>query len=184
MNNVAAKIYVICAVITILLFLITRRVYIRVIKSDVTVVSIGFILFKLELTKKQNSKQEKPVDTDTKSEIPLEFNEVFSLLAMLMRYFKKCTITIRRLTVPYKTKEDNIYSPIGFRAALSALLVYIDSSVEKLIVTDNAFILSSDTKPQFDITLGILLFDLIVLAIRLIIKGLKIERLEKADVGN
>jgi hypothetical protein len=63
-------------------------------------------------------------------------------------------------------------------------LAYIESNVEKLIILNNAFILSSDGNTQFDVDIGIMLFDLIILILRLITKVLKIGRLEKANVGN
>ena len=81
-------------------------------------------------------------------------------------------------------KSTGIYKFFGFRAVISVALAYIESNVEKLIISDNAFILSSDGNTQFDVDLGIVLLDLIILILRLVIKVLKIGRLEKANVGN
>ena len=69
-------------------------------------------------------------------------------------------------------------------ATISAVIAYIDSYVEKLIILDNAFISDSDEDITFDIDLGINLFDLIILTMRLMIEGIKIARLEKENVGN
>ena len=57
MDDVAAKIYVILSVATIILFIFTRRVNIRIRKNNDTVFSIGFILFKIEFTKTENKKE-------------------------------------------------------------------------------------------------------------------------------
>lgn len=184
MDDVAAKIYVILSVATIILFIFTRRVNIRIRKNNDTVFSIGFILFKIEFTKTENKKEDIPPTVSDESEISANLGETFSLLATLLHYFRKCIITIRYLAIPANISHSNIYKLFGFKAMISAAFVYIESKVEKLIISDNVFILDPDEKLEFDIDLGISLFDLIVLTIRLIIKGIKIERLEKANVGN
>ena len=185
MDNVAAKIYVVLSVAAIILFILTRRVHIRIRKNNNTVFSIGFILFKIELTKYiENKKEDSPPTVSDESEISSSFDEIFSLLATLLHYFQKCTITIRYLAIPTSASHKNMYKLFGFKAMISMIFVYIESKVEKLIVSDNVFILDPDGKFEFDIDLGILLLDLIILIIRLIIKGIKIGRLEKANVGN
>ncbi len=185
MDNVAAKIYVILSAATLILFILTRRVHIRVIKMENTVFSIGFSLFKFEFTikKKIELEETSPIDS-AEGEMAIDFGELFSLIKSLLHYFGKCTVTIRLLAIPISKSSIGIYGFFGFRAVTSMALAYIESNVEKLIISDNVFILSSDGNTQFDVDLGILLFDLIILIEQLIIKVLKIERLKKANVGN
>ncbi len=185
MDNVAAKIYVILSVAAVILFVLTRRVHIRIRKDEITVFSIGFSLFKIEFTKDTAKPREtKPPEESAEGEISVDFGEIFSLLKALLRYFQKCTVTIRYLAIPIRESNMSMYKFFGFKAIESMAFAYIESNVEKLILSNNAFILSSDGKLKFDIDLGIILFDLVTLTVRLIIKGLKIGRLEKADVGN
>lgn len=185
MDNVAARIYVILSAATLILFILTRRVHIRVIKKENTVFSIGFSLFKIEFTKNKKSLSEKAsLQESAEGETPVDFGEIFSLIKSLLRYFRKCTVTVRHLAVPISESSPGIYKFFGFRAVISVALAYIESNVEKLIISDNAFILSSDGNTQFDVDLGIVLLDLIILILRLVIKVLKIGRLEKANVGN
>lgn len=185
MDNVAAKIYVILSVATLILFILTRKIHFRVIKSEDTVFSIGFSLFKIEFIKKKNTQEEKPPPIgNAQSEMSVDFGEIFSLIKALLHYFGKCTVTIRRLAMPISFVNVGIYKLFGFKAAISMAIAYIESNVEKLIISDNAFILSSDENTEFDVDLGIMLFDLIILITRLIIKVIKIGRLEKINVGN
>jgi hypothetical protein len=149
------------------------------------VFSIGFSLFKIELTKKNNTQTEKisPNENAT-SEISVDLGEIFSLIKALLHYFGKCTVTVRRLAIPFSAVNAGTYKFFGFKAAISMVIAYIESNVEKLILSDNAFILSSDGNTEFDVDIGIMLFDLIILITRLIIKVIKIGRLEKINVGN
>ena len=185
MDNVAARIYVILSAATLILFILTRRVHIRVIKKENTIFSVGFLLFKIEFTKSKKAHTEKAAPAESaEGETPVDFGEIFSLIKSLLHYFGKCTVTVRCLSVPFSESSPGIYKFFGFRAMISMALAYIESNVEKLIIVDNAFILSSDGNTQFDVDIGIMLFDLIILILRLITKVLKIGRLEKANVGN
>lgn len=185
MDKVAAKIYIMLSVATVILFILTRRVHIRIRKSETTVFSIGFSLFKIEFTKNaEKSLEAKPLEENSESEVYVDFGDILSLLTTLLHYFQKCTVTIRRLAIPVLKNNNGMYRFFVFKAIESMSFAYIESNVEKLIISDNAFILSSDEKFKFDIDLGIILFDLIILTLRLIIKGLKIGWLEKSNVGN
>ena len=186
MNVASADIYIVLSVTTIILFMLTRKTSIRVIKREkLFILSIGFSLFKIELSKKENDiREEKLPDDDTTSGASADFGEVLSLLSLLLHYFQKCSVTVRYFAIPTNIGYDNIYRRFGFCALISAAIAYIESNVEKLIICDNAFILSSDEKIEFDIDLKITLLNLLVLIIKLIIKGTMIERLEKANVGN
>ena len=186
MNSIVADIYVVLSVTTIILFILTRKTSIRVInRNQDFIFSIGFSLFKIELLKKENDIGEvKLPNADNESGISTDFEEIFSLLSLLFHYFQKCSITIRYFAIPTNAAHGSIYMRFGFLALISTVIAYIESNVEKLIIYDNAFILSSDGKTEFDIDLKITLFNLLVLIIRLILKCIKIERLEKANVGN
>ena len=184
MVNVVADIYVILSVTTIILFILTRTTVIRVVKQNEIIISLEFSLIKLEFIKDDNDQKVKPPDVNSESEISPDFGEIFSLLTLLLRYLQKSTITVRHFTLPYKICSGNMFSHFGFKALMSAAIAYIESNVEKLIIHDNAFTLSSDNRTKFDIDLKIMLFDLIVLIFKLIFKGIKIGRSKKADVGN
>jgi hypothetical protein len=184
MNNVVADIYIVLSVATIILFILTRKTSLRIKKLDKTTFSLGFSLFKIEVCYSGKPFDDaKLQDTMGDGEISASLNEIFSLLTLLLRYFKKCSIEIRHLALPLSI-GGGFYSYFGFRALISAIIAYIESNVEKLTIRDNAFILSSDQQLKFDIDLKITLFNLVVLITRLIINVIKIERLEKANVGN
>ena len=185
MNNVVAIIYIVLAVITIILFILTRFINIRIIKEDNVRIFISTTFFELILTK-QN--QEKLFDIDTEysveSEINPNFQEILSLLSTIAKYFKKAKITVRKCALTSKLSNSNIYYYCGLWAVISAVIVYIDSQVEKLDIKDNAFTLSSDKKTQLDISFSIMLLDLFILVIRLILGIIKMEKMEKVNVGN
>lgn len=184
MNDAAAHIYIALSVTLIILFILTRKINFRIIKNDDIIISIGFTILKIELTNfEKNGLDTKSDQTNSESEGSPQLSEIFSLFTLIFRFFKKCTVTINNITIPTKNEHQNIYMHFTFKAITSLIIAYIDSNVEKLILPNNAFTLSSDGQLEFDIDLKIILFDLIALVIRLIIEGIKIERLEKANVG-
>ena len=184
MNDVVAHIYIALSVTLIILFILTRKISFRIIKNDDIAISIGFTILKIELTNiTKNSLDTKSVPNSGDSEFSPELREIFSLITLIFRFFKKCTVKINQITIPIQNEQKNMYVHFAFKAITSALIAYIDSNVEKLILPDNTFTLSSDGQLEFDFDLKIMLFDLIILIIRLIIEGIKIERSEKANVG-
>ena len=182
MDIVVAKIYIILSVTTIILFILTRKVHFRIKKDEHLIFSIGFMLFKLEFTKNQGSFEEK---TEIESGIPPDIDEVFSLISILLSYTKKCTITLHKLSIPLdQPTYTNPMLYFGLRAVVSSFIAYIDSRVEKLTIADNAFILDPDRNFIIDIDIGIGLFNLIILAARLIAKGIKMGKAEDTYVRN
>lgn len=182
MDIVVAKIYIILSVTTILLFILTRKVHFRIKKDEHLIFSIGFMLFKLEFIKNQGSFEEK---TEIESGIPPEIDEVFSLISILLSYTKKCTITLHKLSISLdQPTYTNPMLYFGLRAVVSSFIAYIDSRVEKLTIADNAFILDPDKNFIIDIDIGIGLFNLIILAARLIAKGIKMGKAEDTYVRN
>lgn len=182
MDSVVAKIYIILSVTTILLFILTRKVHFRIKKGKHLIFSVGFILFKLEFIKNQGSFEEK---TEIESGIPPDIDEVFSLISILLSYAKKCTITLHKLSISLdQPTYTNLMLYFGLRAVVSSFIAYIDSMVEKLTIADNAFILDPDRNFLIDIDIGIGLFNLIILAARLIAKGIKMGKAEDTYVRN
>lgn len=182
MDIVVAKIYIILSVTTILLFILTRKVHFRIKKDEHLIFSIGFMLFKLEFIKNQGSFEEK---TEIESGIPPDIDEVFSLISILISYTKKCTITLHKLSISLdQPTYTNPMLYFGLRAVVSSFIAYIDSRVEKLTIADNAFILDPDRNFIIDIDIGIGLFNLIILAARLIAKGIKMGKAEDTYVRN
>lgn len=177
MNDVVTNIYVTLSVTLIILFILTRKINFRIIKNDDITISIGFTILKVELTNFTNNNLDtKSTQNSGESEISPEIREIFSLFSLIFRFFKKCTVKINRITIPIQNEHKNMYWHFTFKAITSVIIAYIDSNVEKLILSNNAFTLSSDGQPKFDIDIKIILFDLIVLVIRLIIVGIKIGR--------
>lgn len=181
MDNVVAKIYIILSVTTIFLFLLTRKVRLEIIKNENFVFSIAFVLFKLEFTKGQD----KSDASETENGIPPDTREVFSLISTILSHTKHCAVTIKSLVLPIKI--PNHESPLfffGVHALKSAIFAYIDSLVEKLSIRENAFILDPDKVFEIDLIIKIGLFNLIILAVRLIAKGIKIGKMEDTYVRN
>lgn len=185
MDIVVAKIYIILSVTTILLFILTRKVHFRIKKDEHLIFSIGFMLFELELIKNQGSFEEKAEKTEIESGIPPDIDEVFSLISILLSYTKKCTITLHKLSISLdQPTYTNLMLYFALRAVVSSFIAYIDSRVEKLTIADNAFILDPDRNFIIDIDIGIGLFNLIILAARLIAKGIKMGKAEDTYVRN
>ena len=183
MDNVVAKIYIILSVTTIFLFLLTHKVQLEIIKNENFVFSIAFVFFKLEFTKEQE--QEESDASETENGIPPDTREVFSLISTILSHTKHCTVKIKSLILPIKI--PNHESPMfffGVHALKSAIFAYIDSLVEILSIRENAFILDPDKVFEIDLIIEIRLFNLIILAVRLIAKGIKIGKMEDTYVRN
>ncbi len=176
--------YVIFAVITIILFILTRLVNIRIIKCDTITICIGFTIFEFRYTKKNNNSHTVIQKDSVESEINPRISDIISLLSTLIKYFQKCKITIRKVVIHKKENFNTISSYFRFWAAISTIIAYIDSQVEKLDIRDNAFILSSDNLLEFDFDFSIMLLDAIFLVFRLFYRIIRIGKMEETNVGN
>ncbi len=182
-DKTVANIYVILSVTTIILFLLTRKIHIRIKKFDNFVFSIEYILFGLEITKSEQGAKNDNDDLEEGGN-NTSTNELFSLLSPPLKYSSKSIITLKRLNIPWQTPNSDIFSAITFTSILSSAIAYVESKVEKLIIVNNAFTLDPDRGFLLDLDVGISLFNLLILAIQVILKGTKLGKMENADVGN
>ena len=182
--EVLAVIYIILAVITIFLFILTRPMNLRIAKADAVRVNVEFTLVAMEFTKSADSENKKNEDT-AESESGIDIGAILSLFAKVFGYLKRCGIRIHRLVIPKKDGFSSFWTYFRYMRLISVIFAYIDSKVESLIIEDNAFILSSDTeKVEFDVTFKTVPLDLIILAVRLIFEIIKLRKMEKNNVRN
>ena len=185
MDIVVAQIYIILSVTTIFIFLLTRKVNFRITKNEDLIFSIEFMFFKLEFTKKQGSFEVETKEKEIESGISPNMNEIFSLISTLLSYVKKCDVTLRKLVLPIQHPTYAIPVMLfGIHSFVSSFFAYIDSRVEKLTIIENAFILDPDSEFFIDIDIGMELFNLIILAARLIAKVIKMGKTEDTYVRN
>ena len=184
MSNDAAVAYTILAGITIILFILTRWVNIRIIRCDTTTISMEFIILKFSYTKNKNNTKtlSSPEKTDDSS---ISVNDAIYLLSTLYRYLKKCKITIRKLVLPKKEKANSFNYFFAFYTFASIIVAYIDSQVEKLDIKNNALVFNEPQKMiEFDLSFSIILIDAIFLVFRLLHYIIKAEKRNKANVRN
>ena len=181
----AAVIYIILAVITIFLFVLTRPVNLRIAKGDCTIIGIEFTLFAIQFTKTNTDTEENKSEDTAKGETPMNAGAIFSLFAKVFDHIGKCGIRIHKLIIPKKKDFSSFWTYFRYMRWVSILFAYIDSRVENLIIDDNAFILSPDKeKVELDVTFRMVLFDLFTLGRRLIFEMIKLGKIGKRDVGN
>ena len=102
MDSVVAKIYIILSDTTILLFILTRKVHFRIKKGKHLIISVGFILIKLEFIKNPLIAEFLGFSLeDTYTETELETSIINNLQKFLMELRKRICFCGKATTYSY-----------------------------------------------------------------------------------
>lgn len=151
------------------LFILTRTVWVRVIKEERFRIELHLPLLALFLVneEKDNKKQKKSKETDK-----LSARAYIRAIAGALARVKKCEVIIKRVVLPCKIEEFNGFSlvkPFGYQGLIYSLIAYLETKTQRLTLEDNAIISSPDIRnTQFYVTVKLSLFNLIfgLLALR------------------
>ena len=100
----------------------------------------------------------------------------------VLRHAKKFEITLHSITLPSPTIRDpsNLTQVIQHKIYISALIAYIESKVQRLIIEDDAFILSSDKDSfHFDISIKCRLYQLFPAITNICLELIKEKKVNK-----
>lgn len=146
-------------IIFLLFFVLTRRIFVRIMREENTNIEIHLPLLALCLTIKKKSKRDK------KETEKLSVRAYIRIIAGTLKRVRKCEVLVEKIALPCKIdsfSQSTLLKPFGQQGLLYAAIAYIKSKAHKLILCDNAIISSPDiTEAQYRITLKLRLFELI-----------------------
>ena len=143
-------------------FILTRRVWVRVIKDGILRIEIHLPLLALYL---YDSKRKSKSKKSKKESDQLSARAYIRVIAGTLRRVKDCDVHIKRIILPLKSDKFNAMSlvaPFGYQGLIYTVITYLKSKAKKLTLSDNAIISSSDvTDAQFYVTFKLRLFELV-----------------------
>lgn len=156
-----AGILIFLILIFTLLFVATRKVWVRVIKGEFLTIEFHLPIFALVLTKEGESRQKK--QGKKKKELSaLTYVRVF---AKTLKRFEKCELVIKKIAPPEKPSNfgySTLVKPYGYQSLIYSLIAYLDTKVQKITLCENAVTYIPDN-PIFlcDITVKAKLFEIL-----------------------
>lgn len=155
-----AGIFIFMFVFVLILFIVSRIVWINVVKNDEFRLELHLPIIAIHLTKSKNTKTSK-----RKKEKKWFTTRYKSIAKPLSNLITKSEIIIKRIEFPKKHGEisnTTFTRPIRYGSAFFALCAYLKAKAEKLTVYDDQIILSSDSSAlQFNFTVKLRLYQLI-----------------------
>ncbi len=151
------------------LFILTRTVWVRVIKEERLRIEFHLPLLALLLiSEEKNNKKKK----DSKETDKLSVRAYIRAVAGTLARVKKCEVVIKRVVLPCKIEKFSGFSlvkPFGYQGLIYSIIAYLKTKAQRLTLEDNAIISSPDIRnTQFYVTVKLSLFNLIfgLLALR------------------
>lgn len=154
-----AEVQIILILLFLLFFILTRRVWVRVIKKELLRIEIHLPLLALILIGKKDK------DKKSKESEKLSARAYIRVIAGTLAKVKDCELNVREVTLPCKTNSFDgftLVKPFGYQGLIYAVVAYLQTKAKKLTLSDNAIISSPDvTAIQYYVTVKIRLFQLI-----------------------
>lgn len=154
------------ALITIFLFffIVTRTIWIRIIKDEKFRLEIHLPILALHLSKRKNK--------SNKSKSGKADSSYIGIISDILGDAKKYTVVIDRIAIPIKRSSFNSMSlvmPYGYQGLVYAAVAYLKRKTKRLILKKDAVISSASIKEfQINVTVKLRLYNLIVAVISFI----------------
>lgn len=147
----------------ILFFVLTRRVFVKIIKKDDLIIEIHLpILALILIQRSQNGDKSK---NKAKKEEKLSIISYIRLITGIVARIKDAEIVVKSISIPIKSEEfdkSTIIRPLKQHALLCGFIAYLRTKTKNIFIEDNAFILSPDISAlQCNITVKLRLYSLI-----------------------
>ena len=140
-------------------FILTRVVWVRIIKREVLKIEIHLPLLAIHLIfpKKEKSKKNQAERISAR---------VYSkIVAATLKRVWDCKIVIKEINLPCKTNSFSgltLVKPFGYQGLIYAAIAYLKTRAKHITLEDNAIISSPDiTEAQYYVTVKLTLFKLI-----------------------
>ena len=144
-----------------LLFALTREVWVRVINREFLTIEIHLPIFALILTKENKSKQKK----SSKKQKKLSALTYIQIFTKTLKRLEKCELVIKKLAPPQKQSSfsySTVIKPYGYQSLIYGLIAYLDTRVQRVTLCENAVTYIPDN-PIFlcDVTVKARLFEIL-----------------------
>lgn len=140
-------------------FILTRVVWVRIIKKEVLKIEIHLPLLAIHLIFPKNKRS-----TSKKSE-KISARAYIRIISETIKRVWDCRIEIKEVALPCKTDLFNgltLVRPFGYQGLIYAVIAYMKTKAKDLTLNDNAIISSPDvTEVQYYVTVKLRLFKLI-----------------------
>ena len=139
-------------------FILTRKIWVRIIKKEILRVEFHLPLLSLHLIGDNNKKKKKETDK-------LSTRAYIRVIAGTLSRVKDCEVIVKEITLPLKTNSFSgmsLVKPFGYQGLIYAIIAYLQTKAKKLTLNDNAIISSPDvTETQYYVTVKLRLYQLI-----------------------
>ena len=147
----------------LLFFILTRIVWVRIIKDENFKVEIHLPIFAVFLINRKDSGDKTRKTKDKKEKF--SYRAYVRLITGIVARIKTADIVVKKIVIPIKTDEFDkatLITPLRQHALLCAFIAYLRTKTQNLILEDNAFTLSPDVNAlQCYVTVKLRLFRLI-----------------------
>ena len=153
----------------LILFVLSRIVWIRIIKDDKFKIELHLPLLAICLT--ENSEKQKKKKRKNKDERKKEKIEKISARAYIRIFgntierIQKSTVVVKRVILPLGLNGFDtmtLVTPFAYQGLIYTIIAYLKTKTDRLILEDNAVISSPDVKKiQFYVTVKLRLYQLI-----------------------
>lgn len=168
----------ICLIISFLiLFVITRTVWVRIIKEECFKIELHLPLWAVKLSfpkgnEKRKSKAKRKIDN-------ISARAYLRIFGNTIERLRHSRVIIKRVLLPLKLdgfSSMTLVAPFAYQGLIYAAIAYLRTKTYELTVLDNAIISSPDTKEiQFYLTVKLRLYQLIY-AIMTVKRGIDEEK--------
>lgn len=163
----------------LILFVLSRTVWVRIIKEERFSFELHLPLLALCITadqrKDENNKDKRKKEKADKIS-PRAYIRIFG---NALKKTRKSTVIVRRVVLPLNLNEFNsmtLVTPFAYQGLIYTIIAYLKTKTDKLIIEDNAIISSPDiNKIQFYITVKLRLYQLIY-ALLTVKRGIEEEK--------
>jgi hypothetical protein len=146
----------------LILFVITRTVWVRIIKEECFKLELHLPLLALKLSfpkeEKKKSKSKEKIDK-------ISARAYLRIFGNTLERLRHSRVIIKRVILPLKLDDFSsmtLVTPFAYQGLIYAAIAYLRTKTEKLTILDNAIISSPDTKEiQFYLTVKLRLYQLI-----------------------
>lgn len=142
----------------LLFFILTRRVWVRIIKEEGLKIEIHLPLLALCLYGKSNKKENKETDK-------LSTRAYLRVIAGTLRRVRHAEVIIKKITLPLKVASfgsSTLVTPFAYQGLIYTVIAYLKTKAKRLILCDNAITSSPDVnKAQYYVTVKLRLYQLI-----------------------
>lgn len=154
-------------------FIMTRKVWVRVIKEEKLRVQFHLPLLALHLISEDKSKKKE------KKERKLSTRAYIRVIAGTLARIGECELLVKRIILPCRTDTFDgmtLVRPFGYQGLIYAIIAYLKTKTKRFALEHNAIISSPDVKEaQYYVTAKLRLYQLIY-ALLTFKRGVKEEK--------